>query len=131
MPQHEQQRQMKPKPQRPRDTSLRGLCAELLQTVDSLERAMAGDFESGTVIAHEEGTEPMLAGEHAACLRGRLLLLRRAYRASLQAVLDAKPSLGDDVVLVEVVRVCSAQSVREEQADREDWRASVRRAQLN
>jgi hypothetical protein len=51
------------------------------------------------------GAEPLTIGEQQATVRGQLIMVLRGLRASLQAVLDTRPQLGEDCVLIEVRRV--------------------------
>jgi len=87
--------------------SLRVLYHRLGEMIARLEDAERGEIIEGQKVRHEFGAEPLLPGERSACLKARCLLVQRAWLASLQAVVDAKPQLGDDVRLVEVVRVCA------------------------
>jgi len=86
--------------------SLRVLYHRLGTMIDRLEDAERGEFPDGQKILNELGAEPLLVGERQACLKARLLMLQRAWLASAQAVVDAKPQLGDEVVMVELRRVC-------------------------
>lgn len=75
-----------------------------LAALEALERGL--DLPGGDEIDRTPGAETMLAGERHACLKAQMRLVLRAMQASLQAVLDTRPQLGEDVRLVEVVRVC-------------------------
>jgi hypothetical protein len=87
--------------QQVRDQRYRTL-GKRLAALEAIER---GEYVAAPEVPPTPGAEPSTTGEQIATLRAQMLMVMRSLQASLQAVLDCRPQVGEDCVLVEVARV--------------------------
>jgi hypothetical protein len=101
MPQQQQQQTEEHSWQQVRDTRYQTL-GKRLAALEAIER---GEYIAAPEVPPTPGAEPSTTGEQIATLRAQMLMVMRSLQASLQAVLDCRPQVGEDCVLTEVVRV--------------------------
>lgn len=75
-----------------------------IAALEALERGM--DPVASEDMVRTPGAEVLLVGERQACLKAQIRMVLRALQASLQAVLDTRPQIGEECELVEVRRIC-------------------------